>query len=263
MLVVMTIQVATPVPLTERALAPDLARGMMLAFIALANAANAAFAGQPGITETPHGTSRLVNFVMLLFVDARAYPVFAVMFGYGMVQISRRQQAAGADGRRILIRRNAWLIAFGAAHAALLYFGDFLAAYGIVGLICTLVLIERGPRFHRVVGWLWAAQTIYAGWLLARLLSTARAGDAQLANRPNPSLAASTYGESITDRLHEWPVHTLSVLPIIVIVWLGIWAGQRRILEHPDRHRPLLYAVALTGLVIALLGGLPYALIGA
>ena len=255
--------VASPVPLSERALAPDLARGTMLCFIALANAANAAFAGQPGVTETPRGIERIVNFAMLLLVDARAYPVFAIMFGYGIVQIFRRQQAAGTDAQAILVRRNSWLVAFGAAHAALLYFGDFLAAYGIVGLTCTLVLVRRGPRFHRVVLWLWAVQTVYAGWLLARFLSSARAGEGYLANRPNPSLAAVTYGDSVLDRLHEWPLHTATVLPFIVIVWLGMWAARHRILEHPDRHRALLGVVAVTSLGITIVGGLPYALIGA
>ena len=258
-----TVASPSPVPLSERALAPDLARGAMLCFIALANAANAAFAGQPGVTETPHGLERLVNFAMLLLVDARAYPVFAIMFGYGIVQIFRRQQAAGTDARRILVRRNLWLVVFGAAHAALLYFGDFLAAYGIVGLVCTLVLVRRGPRFHRVVLWLWGVQTVYAGWLLAKFLSSARAGEGYLANRPNPSLAAATYGESVLDRLHEWPLHTATVLPFIVIVWLGLWAGRHRILEHPDRHRGLLGVVAMTSLGISVVGGLPYALVGA
>jgi len=260
---VATTTIATPAPLSERALVPDLARGTMLCFIALANAANAAFAGQPGVKETPLGWERLVNFGMLLLVDARAYPVFAVMFGYGMVQIFRRQQSAGTNARRILIRRNLWLVVFGTAHAVLLYFGDFLAAYGIVGLACTAILVQRGPRFHRIVLGLWAVQTVYAGWLLTRFLSSARTGDGYLANRPNPSLAATTYGESLIDRLHEWPLHTASVLPFIVIVWLGIWAAQHRVLEHPDRHRRLLGVVAAASLGVAVVGGLPYALIGA
>src|ERR1700754_620922 len=133
---------AGPVRRRERALAPDLIRGAMLLFIALANAANFAFAGQPGLDGTPHGLQRAVNFLMTTLVDSRAYPVFAVMFGYGLVQLARRHQAAG----RILLRRNIALIGFGLAHATLLYFGDFLGAYGIVGILATLLLLRRGDR---------------------------------------------------------------------------------------------------------------------
>jgi len=51
--------------------------------------------------------------------------------GYGLVQLARRQRNAGttASGvRKILLKRNGWLVAFGLAHATLLYFGDFLGA---------------------------------------------------------------------------------------------------------------------------------------
>jgi uncharacterized protein len=119
----------------------------MLLLIGLANAANFAFAGQPGLNGTPHGLERILNFLKITLVDARAYPVFAVMFGYGLVQLARRQRNAGttASGvRKILLKRNAWLIAFGLIHATLLYFGDFLGAYGIVGILCTLLLLNRG-----------------------------------------------------------------------------------------------------------------------
>ncbi|MCF0092996.1 DUF418 domain-containing protein [Micromonospora sp. MH99] len=249
-----------PVPRSDRALAPDLARGAMLLFIALANAANAAFAGQPGLDGTPHGAQRVVNAVLAMFVDSRAYPVFAVMFGYGLVQIARRQ---GENGRRILLRRNAALIVFGLCHATLLYFGDFLGAYGIVGIVATLLLLRRGDRFHRVVLWLWGIQTAYAVVLAVTALVGARGGDAVLANTPNPSLAASSYGQSILDRLAEWPVHTATVLPFIVIVWLGIWAARHRILENPAAHRVLLRRVAAGCLGISVVGALPYALIAA
>lgn len=251
-----------PVRRAERALAPDLARGAMLLFIALANAANCAFAGQPGIDGTPHGAQRVLNFLLTTFVDSRAYPVFAVMFGYSLVQLARRQQASGNDERRVLLRRNAWLVAFGLAHATVLYFGDFLGAYGIVGIVATLVLLRRGDRFHRIVLWLWGIQTGYAA-LLALSALGGSAGTATIVNSPNPSLAAASYGQSLLDRLAEWPVHTASVLPFIVIVWLGIWAARRRILDDPAQHLTLLRWVAVVGLGISVLGALPYALVSA
>ena len=255
-----------PVTGTERALAPDLIRGAMLLLIGLANSANFAFAGQPGVESSPHGLERVLNFVKLTFVDARAYPVFAVMFGYGLVQLARRQRSAGATPRavrRILLKRNGWLIAFGLVHATLLYFGDFLGAYGIVGIVATLLLLRRGDRFHRVVLWLWGLQTVYAVVLAVVAVTTAHAGHATIVNSPNPSLAASSYLESLADRLAEWPVHTATVLPFLVIVWLGIWAARRRLLEEPGRHLTLLRRTAVVALGISIVGSLPYALVAA
>ncbi|HEY0531215.1 MAG TPA: DUF418 domain-containing protein [Actinoplanes sp.] len=241
----------------QRALAPDLLRGSMLLFIALANAANFAFAGQPGLDGTPHGPQRVVNLLMSLFVNSRAYPVFAIMFGYGLVQMARRHE------KKALLRRNIALVGFGLVHATLLYFGDFLGAYGIVGVICTLLLLRRSDRFHRLILWLWGLQTVDAIVLAAVTLHKARSGTAVLTNHPDASLGASGYRASLIDRLHEWPVHTATVIPFIVIVWLGIWAARRRLLEEPASHRTLLRRAAIAGFAISIAGGLPYALVSA
>jgi len=241
----------------------------MLLLIALANSANFAFAGQPGVESSPHGFERILNFVKLTFVDARAYPVFAVMFGYGLVQLARRQRAAGASTgavRRILLKRNGWLIAFGLVHATLLYFGDFLGAYGIVGIICTLLLLNRGDKFHRIILGIWAFEIVYVLVTAAQaaIAVVTSSGPAHaLTNDPNPSLAATSYGASLVDRLHEYPLHTASVVGFIMVVWLGIWAARKQILENPAAHKTLLSWVAAVGLGITVLGGLPLALVGA
>ncbi|WP_350276958.1 DUF418 domain-containing protein [Kribbella sp. HUAS MG21] len=256
-----------PVTRTERALAPDLIRGAMLLLIGLANSANFAFAGQPGLESAPHGFERVLNFLKLTFVDARAYPVFAIMFGYGLVQLARRQRAAGATTgavRRILVRRNAWLMAFGLVHATLLYFGDFLGAYGVAGIICTLFLLNRGDKFHRIALGIWAVQLVYLALVAVRAMVAvvSSSGPAHaLTNEPNPSLAASSYGASLVGRLHEYPLHTATVLGFVTIVWLGIWAARKQLLENPGAHRTLLAWVAASGLGIAVLGGLPLALV--
>lgn len=258
-----------PVTGAERALAPDLIRGGMLLLIGLANAANFAFAGQPGLNGSPHGLERILNFLKITLVDARAYPVFAVMFGYGLVQLARRQRNSGttASGvRKILLKRNGWLIAFGLVHATLLYFGDFLGAYGIVGIICTLVLLNRGDRFHKIVLWIWGAQVVYVLVAAARsvLAIVNSTGPAHvMTNSPNPSLAATDYGTSMVDRLHEYPTHTAFVLGFTVIVWLGIWAARKQLLENPLAHKALLTRVAIVGMSITVLGGLPQALVAA
>ena len=258
-----------PVTGAERALAPDLIRGAMLLLIAVANTGNYAFAGQPGVDGTPHGLERIFNLLKMTLVDARAYPVFAVMFGYGLVQLARRQRKSGATTgavRSILLKRNSWLVVFGLAHATLLYFGDFLAAYGIVGMISTLLLLNRGDKFHKIVLWIWGFQVVYVivFGVMAVLSILNSSGPAQeLTNSPNPSLEATSYGASLIHRLQEWPLHTAFVLGFVVIVWLGIWAARKQLLENPRDHRQLLTRVATVCLGITVLGGLPLGLVSA
>ncbi len=242
-----------PVRRAERALAPDLARGAMLLIIALANVAGVVFAGQPGLDATPEGVDRGLNFLLFELVHARGYPVFAVMFGYGLVQLARRQDASGATPkqvRSVLLRRHLWLVVFGFAHAALLYYGDFLGAYGIVGIAMTLLLLRRGDQFHRIALALWALAAVEVLVIGAIVVSGigGSGGAAPLPSSHVDSLAAPGYLASVLDRLGEWPMHTLTVLPFIIIAWLGMWAARRRVLEEPARHKTLLKWTAVLGL---------------
>ncbi len=257
-----------PVQRAERALAPDLARGVMLLFIALANGAGVVFGG-PGFEPDPHGLERALNLGMLTAVHARAYPVFAIMFGYGLVQFARRQEAAGATPaavRALLVRRNLSLIAFGTAHGVFLYYGDFLGAYGLVGLFASLVLLHRGERVYRVALWLWSASALYTFAVAARVAARLMDASDQQAGIPTSevlSLVAPDYRTALLARLTEWPAHTATVLGFITIVWLGMWAARRRLLEDLSVHRRVLRGVAAIGLGIAIAGGLPLALTSA
>ncbi|MEU7584714.1 DUF418 domain-containing protein [Micromonospora sp. NPDC049230] len=258
-----------PVLRTERALAPDLARGAMLLIIALANVAGVVFAGEPGLDATPEGVDSGLNLLLFDLVHARGYPVFAVMFGYGLVQLARRQNASGATPqqvRSVLLRRNLWLVVFGFAHAALLYYGDFLGAYGIVGIAMTLLLLRRGDRVHRIALVLWAlaaVEVLALGVIVVITILGGTGGSAPLPSTHVDSLAATDYATAMLDRLGEWPAHTLTVLPFIMIAWLGMWAARRRVLEEPARHRTLLTWTAILGLGTAIVGGLPAALLSA
>ncbi|MFD6448148.1 DUF418 domain-containing protein [Promicromonospora sp. NPDC060204] len=262
-----------PVLRAERALAPDLARGAMLLLIALANSVGYFFANAPGLDPTPHGAERPWIVLLFLFVHSRAFPLFAFLFGYGLVQLAARQDAAGAspaEVRRILVRRNAWLLAFGAAHGLLLNAGDFLGAYGLVGIAFTLLLLRRSTRVYRFVPVLVAleaaAALVLAVLVTGRLLSGGLVGAADAVPSPTspmPSVLAPTFLDSVAARLGEWPAHTATVLPFILFVWIGAWAARRRILEEPGEHLTLLRRGAVGGLAIGALGGLPMGLLAA
>ncbi len=133
-----TVRSSGPTSLAGRALGPDLARGVMLLFIALANShyfleGSTLFGGFPQ-DEGP--VDRVVAWLISTFVDGRAFPMFGLLFGYGVAQIVRRQgDAPPKTVRRLLWRRAACLIVVGFLHAVLLYVGDILGAYGVLLLL--------------------------------------------------------------------------------------------------------------------------------
>lgn len=258
-----------PVQRDERTLAPDLARGAMLLFIALANSAGFFMPFGPDFDTTPHGVERGWNFFMNVFIHARTFPMFAVMFGYGLVQLTRRQDAASGNPlmtRNVLLRRNGWLIVFGFLHAALLYYGDFLGGYGIVGILITLLLLRRDARVHAIALWyqgLALLCTIVLVVLVVLGLANNTHGTATLPGDRISSLSSPDYLSSVMARLSEWSVHTLTLVGFILIVWLGVWAARHRILEEPARHVGKLVVGTTIGLGVAIVGGVPMGLFSA
>jgi uncharacterized membrane protein YeiB len=284
-------------PLRERSLAPDLARGLMLLLIALAHAHMFLAhdtTGFRGYAVDGSVLDRVVAGLQVLFVDGRALPMFAALFGYGLARLVERRSgtrtearggaesgtrslasasasagagagaSAGPGGsadaavrqaKRIVRRRSAWLLAFGFAHALLLFFGDILAAYGLIGLVFTGLLWSRDRTLIRTA-WIAAA---------AHLLVVAALGaSAEAAGHANssPTLIADPL-EAAAMRLAVWSALTatfyvVSVLPAFAF---GIWAARRRLLDEPSRHLPLLRRTALGGIAIGVAGGLPLMLV--
>ncbi|MCG5215406.1 DUF418 domain-containing protein [Streptosporangium sp. KLBMP 9127] len=248
------------VPLVQRSLAPDLARGLMLLLIAVAHAhmyLSGHQAGFRGYALDGGPVDRLVAGVQIVLVDGRALPMFAALFGYGLVQLANRQSAAGrswAQTRRLLRARSLWLLAFGFCHALLLFFGDILGAYGLVGL----VLVGFIRRSDRAV--LWAAGVgliMHVVVLVLFGLLTVSAGKGD-----TPAAMADPL-QALVTRLVGWIAMTPTYFAASVVsaFLLGIWAARRRLLDEPGPHRALLSRIATVGVSIAIVGGLPLMLV--
>ncbi|GIH77178.1 DUF418 domain-containing protein [Planobispora longispora] len=247
-------------PVAQRALAPDLARGLMLLLIALAHAhmyLSGHETGFRGYALDGGVLDRLVAGVQILLVDGRALPMFAALFGYGLVQLADRQLATGGSWpqvRKVLRRRSLWLLAFGFFHALLLFFGDILGAYGLIGLVL-VGFIRREDRavLRAAAVGLVLHVVVLSGFGL--LTVSAPKGD-------TPAAMADPI-EATVMRLIGWSGMTptyfaASVAPAFL---LGIWAARRRVLEDPAPHRDLLSRVAVLGTGLAVAGGAPLMLI--
>ena len=84
---------------------------------------------------------RIAKSLVVFFIDGKFYTLFSFLFGLGFaLQLSR----AEARGRRLTVlyaRRVALLTVIGALHIALLWYGDILLAYGLLGF--ALLAVRR------------------------------------------------------------------------------------------------------------------------
>lgn len=239
-------------PDSERLLAPDLARGVMLLLIALAHS-RMLHAGGNALSAPAGGgpVDVAVQWLLTSLVDGRAAPLFGLLFGYGLVQMTRRFSGPGGDraeARRLIRRRGAWLVVVGAAHVVLLYGGDVIGAYGVIAVVFAGAVSWSGRRLWSVA----AAAVVVGSVMLAPLLSLVEAGS---------SLAVGpTLLDSALIRAQAVPLMPLAAISTLAPVLIGIAAGRMRLLEQPDRYRPLLRRVALIGFPVAVLGAQPIAL---
>ncbi|WP_344019431.1 DUF418 domain-containing protein [Pseudonocardia kongjuensis] len=243
--------VTAPTPASERLLAPDLARGVMLLLIALAHSRMLHAGGNSLTTPAGGGPADVaVQWLLTSFVDGRAAPLFGLLFGYGLVQMTRR--LTGPDGdpagaRRLIRRRGIWLVVFGVAHVVLLYAGDVIGAYGAFAVMFAGAVSWPGRRLWVVTG-----VTLVVGVLAATALQFAAGADVPLPVGP-------TLLDSAALRAMALPVLPVAALAVAPSVLLGIWAGRQRLLEDA-RRVPLLRRVAVIGFPVAVLGAQPVAL---
>jgi uncharacterized protein len=80
--------------ITKRKLTPDLARGFMLLFIALAHANQFISSSEREITFT----DQVTVFIRQVLIDGRAFPLFAILFGYGCIKYIKGRREKGEVG---------------------------------------------------------------------------------------------------------------------------------------------------------------------
>lgn len=79
-------------------------------------------------------------------VDGKFYTLFSLLFGMGFSLQLERLQRRGADGVRIYRRRLLVLLAIGFVHLVLIWDGDILTLYALLGLMLPLFRSWSEPR---------------------------------------------------------------------------------------------------------------------
>lgn len=250
----------------ERSLAPDIARGGMLLFIAIANVAiylhgsgTDAYGHFADATRADH----LALFFEQLLAAERSRPMFAILYGFGIAVMASRMFARGMDPkavRKVLRRRSWWLILFGLVHATFLFFGDILAPYGATGLIA-LGFVHLSDRALR--RWLIGSAVFVAGVSLPLFayaysgLSSGAAGE----GAGDLSNYAAQMGFGVFASLGSTVLFTVLAL-FVPLVAAGMALQRSGWIDRPEEHLPALRRVFVSGMAVNLATSLPVALVG-
>ena len=263
---------------------PDVARGFMLLLISLANITF--WTGVARVSAPNDAADTAWLWVRTLLIDARSYPLFAMLFGFGLATMVNRRIASGTenylqslpgveagreptaqeevwareqatvDARRLVRRRGLWMVLFGAAHAVL-FSGDVIAAYGLVAVIFAGWLARKHWKRAAVLCAVVVVACVVITFVIESFMTSQGAASATDMHA-GAGESATTLLSYVSHGVTSWAVN-LSTTPISLVVpamFLGARLADTDIIAHPERHRRLLTVVSLGGLGIGAVGGI-------
>lgn len=236
----------------------------MLLLIAVANVAW----WMPARSADPENTG-LADQIWLLIrtglVDQRAYPLFAALFGFGLVTIINRRVAADVSrgvppywafdsARRLIRRRGAWMLLFGLVHA-LIFPGDIIGTYGLLAVIFAGVIARKQYRVMAGIG----VGVLVVGLGFALLSSLSNTGNI---TGMAESLSQAGFFTPVVN-VFVWAFNTpLTLLASTVVpaAFIGARLADTEILARPASYRSRLALVAGAGLGAGFAASLPMGL---
>lgn len=142
----------SPTPTDARIVALDVLRGVALLGICAVHMPHFGLVDS-GATEAPQqlgGAAMVATWITHALFLSRSFPLFATLFGAGLILQMQRIERAGGDFTRIYRRRLVWLGTFGVLHGTLLFSGDVLFLYSLCGAL--LFLCRRLPPRTLLIG---------------------------------------------------------------------------------------------------------------
>lgn len=242
-----------PVSAEERFPILDVLRGFALLGIIVMNMPG--FSTPAGLWSRdelyfPGFADRATEFVTGVIFAGKANSIFSFLFGLGLTIQIQRAAARGQKVTSLYLRRIAILFLIGAAHGILIWNGDVLHMYAILGLV--LLTIRNVP--DRVV--LGLIVLALMGGPIRSFIFVARNEPfvhpnsfwVAISHEHMRIFSTGTYLEQIQARLFLYSdMYNLELLrrvigPIwgylsfLVTILLGFYAGRRRLLENVTEH---------------------------
>lgn len=255
-----------PVSPSERIEALDVLRGIALFGVLAMNIVTifrvSIFAQFLPNTELRGPLDRALAAILTVAIDFKALALFSLLFGVGLA-IQFERLARNPRRTVLLVRRLGVLLAVGLVHLFLIWNGDILVEYALVGFVVLPFL--GGPRSVLASAALLLLCLYVAMPLLPPIASLpARAGLEALVQDATGTYATGSFFDVLAYRIQEipaiFPLHVMVFPRTVGLFLLGALAWRSGLLRNGSPNRRLLITVTLVG--IALGGGLSLAAAG-
>lgn len=117
----------------------DILRGVAVMGILAMNIVNFGMPDAAYINPAAYGTGGAADLfawaASFVLIDGKMRGLFSVLFGASMLLVIEGAEAKGQSGLSLHLRRMAWLFVFGLLHFVLVWNGDILAHYAVIGAV--------------------------------------------------------------------------------------------------------------------------------
>jgi len=267
---------ATPISASERIELLDVLRGLAVCGILIGNMQWFSGYGMmpPALEAQMPMVDQVVKFLVHFVVEGKFYSIFSFLFGFGFaLQIARAEERGDAKAT-VFKRRLAWLAVIGVLHATLLWAGDILSVYALMGFILLLFRKKSNESLLKWAGALMVVPVItyallYAAFVAFVPAESLAAFDAGQVERWNESVTAvrqGNYWSIISDfnlkyLAGRWVGLFVQMrLPkVLAMFLLGFYAYRRGIFQDFSAHKSLIRKVLVYGFALGLIGNVAMA----
>lgn len=208
--------------------------------------------------------------IISIFIEASFYPIFAMLFGYGLQMQYDKSIVNKTAFAPIMAKRLAILMAFGLIHALFIWSGDILFTYALMGFI--MIGVVRIPKK-------WLLPIAFVVYLIPTLLLI---GGTYIVTKMYPEdvmegyaniqqieQAITAYGhgsyvEALMFRIPEWlliglPAVFMGVFMVLPLIMLGAVFAKIKLFERAAQFKGRIALVTLISLVAGVaIKSLPY-----
>ncbi|MGY3203050.1 DUF418 domain-containing protein [Streptomyces sp. TE5632] len=251
---------------TRRLPAVDALRGLALLGILMVNSTQIMdpYASE-GVREP--GAAFVDSFAMWLvtaLATTKFYLLFSFLFGYSFTLQKASADRENADFTPRFLRRSLGLLVLGLAHAVLLYNGDILMTYGLLGLLLLCAGRITPTTAVRTAVWIYGVFGVALTGLGALAAFDPGGGVAEEGKIAEAVSAyrgdAGTVLQANLDRLPDAVLGVLIMAPgVFAAFLLGLAAGKRNLLSRDGTSRSRLIRGAAVGLIVGVPGAFFFA----
>ncbi|MHA6258434.1 DUF418 domain-containing protein [Sporosarcina sp. CAU 1771] len=248
----------TPVGIGNRVEALDIMRGFALLGIFIANMIHfhspyLYFDPFTWFTMEDIDTFKWID----ILVEGSFYPIFAMLFGYGLNMQYEKAKLNGLLFAPIAARRLGLLALFGLLHALFIWYGDVLFTYAMMGFF--IIALVRIPA-----KWLMPlAAVMYIVptgllYVITRILPNMEGyADIHQIELSISAYARGTYGEIFMFRLLEWLTYGLTstfmgIFIILPIIMVGVALSKWKVVERASEIKGRIAAITVVTLVVGI-----------